>query len=122
MTESNLTALTKVVYGEARGESDEGKRAVAHVVVNRSRKSGKSIQYEASKPHQFAGYKTPMKDATSKAKCEEIAKSVLEGQSTDPTGGATFFYSGSTVPSWAKGKSPCATIGGHKFFKDIAPY
>ena len=46
---SDLDALTRVVYGEARGESDEGKKGVAWTVINRSKKSGKSIQYEAIK-------------------------------------------------------------------------
>ena len=46
---SDLDALTRVVYGEARGESDEGKKGVAWTVINRSKKSGKSIQYEAKK-------------------------------------------------------------------------
>ena len=41
---SDLDALTRVVYGEARGESDEGKIAVAWVVKNRCAKSGKSIK------------------------------------------------------------------------------
>ena len=50
---SDLDALTKVVYGEARGESDEGKKAVAWVVINRANKSGQSIQYEATKKSQF---------------------------------------------------------------------
>ena len=45
---SDLDALTRVVYGEARGESDEGKKAVAWVVINRSKKSGKSIKDEAT--------------------------------------------------------------------------
>lgn len=124
MPETDLEALTKVVYGEARGESDDGKRAVAHVVINRSKKSGKSIQFEASKPSQFYGYTAAgsMPDANAKKKCQEIAQEALDGKSTDPTNGATFFYSGSKVPPWAKGQTACATYGGHKFFKGIAPY
>ena len=38
---TDLGALTRVVYGEARGESDEGRRGVAWTVKNRSKKSGK---------------------------------------------------------------------------------
>ena len=119
---SNLDALTRVVYGEARGETDEGKKAVAWVVKNRSNKSGKSIQFEATKKSQFCCYSGEMKEKDSKEECEEIAQDVINGYSSDPTDGATHFYSGNKTPSWAKGKKPCATIGGHKFFKDIAPY
>ena len=42
-------ALTRLVYGEARGERDEGRRGVAWTVINRSKKSDKIIQYEATK-------------------------------------------------------------------------
>jgi len=119
---SDLDALTRVVYGEARGESDEGKKAVAWVVKNRANKSGKSIKDETTKKSQFCCYSGEMKEVNSKAKCEQIAKDCIENKSSDPTGGATFFYSGKNVPSWAKNKQPCATIGGHKFFKGIAPY
>ena len=45
---TDLEALTRVVYCEARGEPDNGKLAVAYTVVNRSAKSGKSIEYEAT--------------------------------------------------------------------------
>jgi spore germination cell wall hydrolase CwlJ-like protein len=50
---TDLGALTRVVYGEARGESDEGKIAVAWTVINRHNISGKSIQFEATKKNQF---------------------------------------------------------------------
>ncbi len=119
---SDLDALTRVVYGEARGESDEGKKAVAWVVKNRSKKSGESIKYEATKKGQFCCYSGEMKETDSKTKCEKIAKDAIDGKSSDPTNGATHFYSGNNTPSWAKNKQPCATIGGHKFFKGIAPY
>ena len=119
---SDLDALTRVVYGEARGESDEGKKGVAWTVINRSKKSGKSIQYEATKKGQFCCYSGEMKEKSAKEKCEKIANDAIDGNNSDPTGGATHFYSGESVPSWAKNLTPCATIGGHKFFKGISPY
>ena len=119
---TDLGALTRVVYGEARGESDEGKIAVAWTVINRHNISGKSIQFEATKKSQFCCYGGEMKETNARDKCKQIADDAIKGINSDPTGGATFFYSGNNVPSWAKGKSPCATIGGHKFFKDISPY
>ena len=118
----SLEALTRVVYGEARGESEEGKRAVAWVVINRANISGKSIEYEARKKSQFCCYSGEMKEFEAKKECEKIANDAIQNKSVDPTNGATFFYSGQTVTSWAKGKSPCAEIGCHKFFKNIAPY
>ena len=119
---TDLGALTRVVYGEARGECEKGKRAVAWTVKNRANKSGKTIQYEATKKSQFCCYSGEMKETKARDECQKVAEDTINGSNSDPTGGATFFYSGKTVPSWAKNKEPCATIGGHKFFKDIAPY
>lgn len=124
MASNDLVALTKVVYGEARGEPDDGKAGVAWAVINRHKKSGKSIAYEASKPRQFDGYAAAgsMSDASAKAKCEDIAKKCINGSISDPTGGATFFCAKNLNPYWASGKQPCKVIGNHKFFKGIAPY
>ena len=63
-----------------------------------------------------------MDEIKSKEKCEKIAKEVIDGDHADPTDGATHFYSGNNTPYWAKNLTPCKIIGGHKFFKDIAPY
>ena len=119
---TDLGALTRVVYGEARGESEEGRKAVAWTVVNRHKKSGKTVQEEATKKSQFCCYSGEMKETKARDECQKIADDAINNRSTDPTGGATFFYSGNNVPSWAKGQTPCKEIGGHKFFKGIAPY
>ena len=119
---SDLEALQRVVYCEARGEPDNGKLAVAYVVINRSRISGRSIAYEATKPSQFCVWSGTMTDSNSAKKCRNFAQIAINRSSPDPSKGATFFYSGSNVPYWARGKTPCAKIGGHKFFKNIAPY
>ena len=47
-----LGALT--VLGEARGESDLGKCAIAHVVLNRMKRSGKSVADTVLAPWQFS--------------------------------------------------------------------
>ncbi len=118
---SDLEALTRVVYCEARGEPDNGKLAVAYTVINRCAISGKSVEYEATKKYQFCVYSGTM-DASTQAVCQNYAQQAINRSAADPSNGATFFYSGSSVPSWASGKTPCAIIGGHKFFKNIAPY
>ena len=119
---TDLEALTRVVYCEARGEPDKGKLAVAYTVINWTKKSGKSVAYEATKPSQFCVYSGTMSETAAAEKCKTYAKQAINRSAADPSNGANFFYSGSSVPSWAKGKTPCATIGGHKFFKNIAPY
>ena len=117
---SDLDALTRVVYGEARNQSDEGQRAVAWVVINRTKKSNKSIKEEATKKYQFCCYSGDMKEENARQKAKSIAKDAIDGRSQDPTGGATHFCSTSLEDPW--GVSPCITIGNHKFYKGIAPY
>ena len=117
---SDLDALTWVVYGEARNQSDEGQSAVAWVVINRTKKSKNSIKYEATKKSQFCCYSGTMKEEEARKKAESIAKNAIDGKSQDPTGGATHFCSTSMKDPW--GVSPCITIGDHKFYKGIAPY
>ena len=119
---TDIDKLTRVCYCEARGEPDNGKLAVCYTVVNRTKKSGKSVAYEATKKSQFCVYSGTMTETGPRDKCKAYAQQAINGSVSDPSNGATFFYSGSSVPSWAKGKTPCATIGGHKFFKNIAPY
>ena len=95
---TDLGALTRVIYGEARGESEEGRRGVAWTVKNRSEKSRKSIQEEATKKSQFCCYGAEMKEITARDECKKIAEDALNNNSTDPTGGATFFFSGNKIP------------------------
>lgn len=121
-TYTDLEALQRVVYAEARGESDEGKLAVAYVVVNRHNKSGKTIEYEATKKSQFNVWEGEMKEKEAAKKCKTKAQAAIDGSEEDPSNGATFFCTLDINPDWAEGKETCAEIGNHKFFKDIAPY
>jgi spore germination cell wall hydrolase CwlJ-like protein len=114
--------LQRIIYGEARGEPTEGQVAVAYTVCNRAQKSGKSVEYEANKSNQFCVYSGTMSEAGAAAKARQIAQDVMARRIGDPTGGATFFCTTSINPSWARGRTPCAVIGNHKFYKDIAPY
>ena len=119
---SDLEALQRVVYCEARGQSEDGKLAVAYTVVNRSSKSGRSIDYEATKTSQFCLCGKAMTETAAALKCKTAAYTAIERDKPDPSNGATFFYSGNNVPNWARGINPCAVIGDHKFFKDLSPY
>ena len=56
-------------------------------------------------PSQFAFWSGTMTETTASTKC---AQEVINRSATDPSNGANFFYSGSSVPSWVQGKTPCA--------------
>ena len=119
---SDLESLTRVVYCEGNGESDKSKLGIAYTVVNRSLLSGKSIAFEATKKNQFCVYSGDMLDNDKLEKCQDAAKSAINRSKMDPTNGATYTFSGSIVPLWAKGRTPCAIIGSRKFYKHLGEY
>ena len=114
--------VSRVVYAEARGEPYVGKLAVAWVIKNRFNHPdqiyGESIG-EITREGQFAKWRKPIGDENAWRECIRAAEGVFNGTNTDPTGGATHFYSGDEVPYWAEGKQPVVEIGGHKFFNNI---
>ena len=133
MNAADLFTLARTVFGEARGESDQGRAAVAHVVLNRfhSRKwfGADSIEAVCRKPHQFSCWNKvdPNRSKVENANlddrnflgCLDIALGVLAGRIADPTGGATHYHAACVNPKWAAGRSPVRKIGRHVFYNDI---
>lgn len=130
MNRYDLEILAKTIYGEARGETEEGQIAVACCILNRfnSRKwfSSDTIAGVCQKPWQFSCWNrndhnyTAINNLpfTNYSRYFRVIKKALE---KDITNGATHYYAPSLTkcPEWAKGKTPCAEIGNHLFFKDI---
>jgi len=120
--------VVRTVYGEAGGESPTGQRAVASVIRNRAAASGRSAQDVIFAKSQFEPWNNP----ATRAKLEALDPNSPEYQKilanirsdpTDPTGGATHFYSptaqaklGREPPSWGNAE-PSAVIGGHNFYR-----
>ena len=97
-----------MVWAEARGESELGKRAVAHVALNRV-KSGKfpnTLREVITQRSQFK-YKRGYGPAW-----ESILR-ICANPGPDPTGGALYF---ATYKAWPKKQFTCK-IGSHYFFK-----
>jgi hypothetical protein len=132
--------LIRTIVFEASGEPEEGKAAVAHVILNR-KKSGKwgdKIKEVVTKPWQFEPWMTKRgevkrlsKDSPSYRRAARIADAVLTGQRPDPTSGATHFLNpeivrerrGGSLPDWAQGEGQL--IGNHTFYApdtgEVAP-
>ena len=125
----------KTIWGEARGESPAGKRAVACVILNRVRVSeqlgeywwGNTIEQVCLKPYQFSCWNSGdpnrekmlagPKDEQYLA-CQIIADQVLTGKMADNTKGSTHYYNIHTKkPKWAEGEEPLVTIGNHAFYR-----
>lgn len=140
LTELDAAACT--AWGEAAGEGYDGQVAVVWVLRNRASdgRHGFSIIEVALRPKQFSCWNEPSKTRVLARRlvndeplaryvelpsCRRAARDVLEGRVPDPTKGATHYYAPKAmdppgrVPKWARGKKPCAAIGGHLFFNDV---
>lgn len=120
---SILLCLSLTVFYEARGEPFDGKVAVAHVVINRSKSSGSGVCREVFKRGQFSWTRgvrrKPKGDDWESAK--KAAQDAL--RSKDTIQGATFFFNPNrckTPKSIVTGRKKVKTIGSHVFFTDIS--
>jgi len=122
--------LAKTALGEARGEGEEGMRAVMHTIVNRQGAvPGASIADVVLAPMQFSAWNAgnPNREFMESVNLEEnerlinLAEKVISRGVKDPTGGATHYYAPGEVekmPGWAGKMEKTATVGGHTFFKE----
>jgi N-acetylmuramoyl-L-alanine amidase len=129
--DQDLTVLAKTLYGEARGEGQAGLEAVAHVILNRSKRRGKSIADICLAPKQFSCWNEsdPNKkklealrietDPESPAylRCIATAAGVLAGDIVDRSGGADHYHASDISPSWARDMDLTGIIGHHKFYR-----
>lgn len=131
ITARDMDVLARTVYGEARGEPDQGKLAVAWVVVNRARKHRISIAAAALKSIHFSCWNNARAmDANQLAmltaepgnplfaRCLIAALAAAHGIDPDPTGGARHYHAHHVRPRWSRGKV-YLLIGGHRFYRDI---
>lgn len=115
---SDLNLLSKLVYGEARGESYKGQVAVAATVLNRVSHS--------SFPNTIAGviYQngayTAVSDGqinlTPNSTARKAAQDAMNGW--DPTSGCIYYFNPNTATSdWIWSRQQVITIGKHIFCK-----
>jgi spore germination cell wall hydrolase CwlJ-like protein len=124
--------MIRTIAFEAAGEPEEGKIAVAHVILNRIKSGGwgESIKDVVTSPWQFEPWMTK-RDEMEKLSANnpsyrdaaQIADAVLVGKMPDPTAGAMYFLNptvvrerrGGSLPSWAQGEGQA--IGRHTFYR-----
>jgi hypothetical protein len=139
---SNVLALT--LWGEAEGEPDEGKQAVAWVIRNRAEHRRRSIADVCFARRQFSCFdrgsaRRVLVEAaadtlanvprgtmpTTLPRCLAIARDVLDGSLPDNTGGADHYVTRglwldkatlSRVAPHLIGRAPCAEVGHHVLF------
>ena len=115
---SDLNLLSRLVYGEARGEPYTGQVAVAAVVLNRVK--------NPAFPNTIAGviYQSGAFDVVSdgqinltpNATAKKAAQDALNGW--DPSYGAIYYFNAKTATSaWIWSRPMTVTIGNHRFCK-----
>lgn len=124
--------LVRTMVFEAGAEPDEGKAAVAHVILNRERSGrwGNSIRQVVTARWQFEPWMTKREEIEALSLTDpryrdaaQIADAVLSGEIPDPTAGATHFLNpeivrqrrGGSLPAWAQGEGQ--SIGRHTFYQ-----
>jgi spore germination cell wall hydrolase CwlJ-like protein len=122
--------LIRTIAFEASDEAEEGRAAVAYVILNRmSRGWGDSIKDVVTQPGQFEPWMTRREEMEKLSQDDpryrnaaQIADAVLSGKMPDPTAGATNFLNpamvrqrrGGSLPAWAQGEG--LSIGRHTFY------
>lgn len=125
-----LLAIT--IWREARGESDEGMRAVAHVIRNRARAWKQDWDQVITSRNQFSSMTFkgdqqlvmwPDDDSPKFRRMLEIAEAVFDGIDPDLTNGSLYYWNPTTADStWFKKNvadvmPKVAVIGHHEFFR-----
>lgn len=136
VTADDLDTLTRTMAGEVRGESREGRIAMAWSVRNRATYPastkwwGNTIKEVCLKAGQFDCWRTgdPNYNVVTAMKASDslyqelynLALLVTTGEVEDPTGGATHYLNPTILrglPNWAKPERRVAIIGAHHFYK-----
>ena len=123
--------LAEVMYYEARGEGEEGEKAVAEVVLHRiaAGDHGRTIcavVYEGARRGEcqftFAcdGARDIRKSPVDWHEAQVLAARILTGevQLRDETSGATYYHAITVRPNWAPQLVRTAQIGKHVFYRE----
>ena len=130
--EQELFTLAKTIYGEARGESRNGKQAVCHVILNRVKKGGwwgGTIEKVCRKKYQFSCWNEndPNKEKLDNLtlsdmdylSCIAVAAECLAGKLVDNTDNCTHYHVKGLEPAWAAQETPDVEIDNHVFYRGI---
>ncbi len=142
----DIDIVARTLYGEARGQGRQGMVAVACVILNRAIIADAYVEthgkdhplfgdgslasvcqaqlqfscWNANDPNLAIINAVTTADPVF-AQAKDIATQAENDELEDITNGAThYFAKGTPMPRWALGKTPCAEIGKHLFFNDVA--
>ena len=115
---SDVTLLARLIYGEARGETYVGQVAVGAVVMNRIKSASfpntmAGVIYQRS---AFTAVSDGQINLTPNATAKKAAQDAMNGW--DPTYGAIYYYNPKiATSSWIFSRQTTIVIGNHVFAK-----
>lgn len=115
---SNLNLLSRIIYGESRGEPYTGQVAVGAVVMNRVRSSSfpNTISGVIYQSGAFDAVRDGQINLTPDSTAKKAAQDALNGW--DPSYGAIYYFNPSTATNkWIWSRPMTVTIGKHRFCK-----
>jgi len=123
--------LATAIYFEARGESEKGQKAVAEVILARTRTPGRpstvcGVVYEGAERSSGCQFSftcdrapnvAPLNEAWLRA--QRIASEMLSAldRLSSIVRGATYYHAKYVSPPWAARMEKVATIGSHVFYR-----
>ncbi|MEW8507124.1 MAG: cell wall hydrolase [Candidatus Thiodiazotropha sp.] len=124
-----IECLARNIYFEARSESEQGQRAVGHVVMNRVAAKGypnticavvKQGGEKRRNRCQFSWWCDGRSDQPVNKRAWrrslELAHAILSGRSKDPTDGALWYHADYVKPVWSSALVLGKKIGHHLFY------
>jgi len=115
----DVACLADNIYHEARGESEQGRLAVAFVTWARANETVEQLCDTVWRPHQFSwtGNKVYVTDDAAYKEAVRLAWAVVKGKVANPVPGATHFHATHVKPYWVKHSQKIQRIGNHVFYK-----
>jgi len=124
-----IGCLALTIYHEARGESERGKLAVGHVVMNRThsvlfpagvcdvvRQGGQQL-HRCQFSWWCDGRSDRPKDQAALRESLWLAEEIYYGCTRDPTAGALWYHATGIKPSWSKSFGRGKRIERHLFYR-----
>jgi spore germination cell wall hydrolase CwlJ-like protein len=137
--DSEVDVMARTIYGEARGESYQGKIAVGWVIMNRVAFAqardgywwGSTIREVCLKPWQFSCWNAndPNRKVIESvgpndpnfSQCFDVAGRVVSGKVPNPVEGATRYYAEYIAPLfWVRGATLVSKVSVHSFYENVA--
>jgi spore germination cell wall hydrolase CwlJ-like protein len=124
-----IACLALTIYYEARGESERGRLAVGHVVMNRTRsplfpanvcdvvREGGPQRHRCQFSWWCDGLSDRPKDQAALQESLWLAGEIYHGCTRDPTAGALWYHSTAVKPSWSPSFGPGKRIDRHVFYR-----